>query len=115
MDDPEPPGYKSTTDPQTCLSRVSALTDYIDSNINSQSLYGLKSLLKTVYRAEKNIGELLKTELDSPLMLHKFKSTLRGLLGMRNNITNKSIELLWAEAGTPRLFPRPQPIPLYSS
>ena len=122
MDDSEPPGYKPTTadyklttDPKTCLLQVGALTNYIDSTINSQSLKALSSLLKTVYRAEKNVGEFLKTKLDSPLMLHQFKCSLRGLLGRRNNITDKSIELLWAETGTPRLFPRPQPIPLYSS
>ncbi len=115
MDDPEPPGYKPTTDPKACLSRVSALTDYVDSTINSQSLDALKSLLKTVYKAEKNIGDFLKTKLDNPLMLHNFRSSLVSLLGRRNQITNRSIDLLWVKAGTSKLFPRPQPIPLYSS
>lgn len=93
MDDSEPPGYKSTADPKTCLSQVNTLTNYIDSNINSQPLNALKSLLKIVYRAEKNIGHFLKTEISNP-MYRDFKCSLRGLLGRRNRITDKSIERL---------------------
>lgn len=112
----EPPNYKFTTNPEMCLSQVDILTSYIDSTINSQSLNVLNtsqslkvlnSLLTKIYDAEKAIGQFLKTELRDPLMRYNFKCSLKGLLGMRNRISNKSIERLGGETvQIPRLFPK---------
>jgi len=95
----EPPDYRSTKDPDSCLSQIKGLVKYIGSHLY-QPRANFKSILVLMSAIEKDIENMpgveedikksLKTRLNSPLRLHELK---RGAMKSIPGLCPKPIPL----------------------